>query len=223
MRSGADEDLHARARIRNAAVARFGRDGFGVGLRAIAADAGVSPALVLHHFGSKAGLREACDEYVMQVITEAKLDSVRGAGPEHMLAQLAAIDEYAPAAAYAVASLMAGGTLARELVEQMTRMTLEFLAVGVEAGTIKPSLDPQAQARYLTQAGLGVLLLAYRLDAAEDEPVDLQTTFAQLGADTVGPALELYTHGLFADSRFLDAYEMGTTDPDAPNEQGETR
>ena len=47
------DDLHARARIRNAAVARFGQDGFRIGLRAIAADAGVSPALIVHHFGSK--------------------------------------------------------------------------------------------------------------------------------------------------------------------------
>src|SRR5690625_6728632 len=56
------DDLHARARIRNAAVTRFGADGFGAGLRAIAADAGVSPALIVHHFGSKSALRKARSE-----------------------------------------------------------------------------------------------------------------------------------------------------------------
>ncbi|MEV0829918.1 TetR family transcriptional regulator [Nonomuraea rubra] len=38
------------------------RGGVGrVGLRAAAARAGVSHALVLHHFGSKEGLRKECD------------------------------------------------------------------------------------------------------------------------------------------------------------------
>ncbi|RFZ34875.1 HTH-type transcriptional regulator BetI [Mycobacterium marinum] len=47
-------DLTAKARIRNAAVARFARDGFQkVNLRAIATSAGVSEALIFHHFGSK--------------------------------------------------------------------------------------------------------------------------------------------------------------------------
>ena len=64
MRSEAD--LTSQARIRDAALVRFGADGFaGTSVRSIAADAGVSPALVLHHFGSKEGLRTACDEHVV--------------------------------------------------------------------------------------------------------------------------------------------------------------
>ena len=56
------DDLTARARIRDSAIVYFGRHGFqSATVRAIAADAGVSPALVIHHFGSKDGLREACD------------------------------------------------------------------------------------------------------------------------------------------------------------------
>src|SRR3712207_8086528 len=52
-RSSADDDLTGRARIRDAAIRRFAVDGFGTSVRAIAADAGVSPGLVIHHFGSK--------------------------------------------------------------------------------------------------------------------------------------------------------------------------
>ena len=33
-------------------------------MRAIAEAAGVSPALIIHHFGSKEGLRKACDDYI---------------------------------------------------------------------------------------------------------------------------------------------------------------
>ena len=62
-RSVADADKTARARIRDAAIRRFARDGVAAtSLKAIAADAGVSPPLVVHHFGSKAGLREAVAE-----------------------------------------------------------------------------------------------------------------------------------------------------------------
>ena len=51
------EDLTTRARIRDAAIGLFGRDGFGPAtVRAVASAAGVSPGLVIHHFGSKAGL-----------------------------------------------------------------------------------------------------------------------------------------------------------------------
>ena len=66
MRSASREDLTTRARIRDAAVDLFARDGFAhVTVRRIATEAGVSPALVIHHFGSKEGLRAACDAHVL--------------------------------------------------------------------------------------------------------------------------------------------------------------
>lgn len=79
MRSG----LTARARIRDAALARFGTDGVaGTSVRAVAADAGVSAALVLHHFDSKEGLRQACDEAatpVRRYLARALLDGTDSA------------------------------------------------------------------------------------------------------------------------------------------------
>ena len=59
------DDRSTRARLRDAAVAVFARDGFGATVRAIADAAGVSPGLVIHHFGSKDKLRAECDEYVL--------------------------------------------------------------------------------------------------------------------------------------------------------------
>ncbi|MFF5209097.1 TetR/AcrR family transcriptional regulator [Streptosporangium sp. NPDC000396] len=62
-------DMTAQARIRNAAIAHFARDGFQkTNLRAVAADVGVSIDLIFHHFGSKDGLRTACDEHVLHVL-----------------------------------------------------------------------------------------------------------------------------------------------------------
>lgn len=67
MQSVRDEDRTARARIRNAALARFAESGIdGTSLKVVAEDAGVSQALVFYHFGSKDALREACDAYAIQ-------------------------------------------------------------------------------------------------------------------------------------------------------------
>ncbi|MBN3457694.1 TetR/AcrR family transcriptional regulator [Mycobacterium sp. DSM 3803] len=62
-----DEDLTAKARIRNAALELYSRHGAeGVSLRAVAATAGVTLGLVQHHFKTKAGLGEAVDRLVAE-------------------------------------------------------------------------------------------------------------------------------------------------------------
>jgi AcrR family transcriptional regulator len=63
------EDLTARAKIRDAALQQFAEHGFeGATIRRIAEAAGVSPGLVQHHFGSKEGLRRACDDAVLELV-----------------------------------------------------------------------------------------------------------------------------------------------------------
>ncbi|MEX0658697.1 MAG: TetR/AcrR family transcriptional regulator [Egibacteraceae bacterium] len=75
------DDRTARARIRDAAITRFAEDGVaGTSVRAIAGQAGVSAALVIHHFGSKEALRAACDEHVAATIRERK-QTAMAAGP----------------------------------------------------------------------------------------------------------------------------------------------
>lgn len=201
-------DLHARARIRNAALHQFSHHGFQASLRAIALEAGVSPALIVHHFGSKEALRKACDEYTMEVITATKLESAGENGPENMLAHLAQLEEFAPVASYAVASLAAGGELAQTLIDQMEEMTLQTLETGIETGTMKPSYDLRGRARYMTLSSLGLLMLSYRIhsDNMPGEMVDLKEVFLQLSEEIVGPSLEIYTEGLFTDDRYLTAY-----------------
>ena len=63
------EDLTARARIREAALEHFAREGYErATIRAIAQTAGVSPGLLRHHYGSKDALRVACDDYVFEML-----------------------------------------------------------------------------------------------------------------------------------------------------------
>jgi len=65
-------DLTGLARIRNAALARFAREGVaGTSLRDVAKAAGVSAGLVQHHFATKAALVQAVGAHVVGLASEA--------------------------------------------------------------------------------------------------------------------------------------------------------
>jgi AcrR family transcriptional regulator len=196
-------DLTATARIRDAAIEQFGQHGFDVGLRTIAEAAGVSAALVIHHFGSKDGLRKACDDFVAEEIRSSKSEAIRSNDPATWLAQMADIESYAPLTAYLVRSLQAGGELATMLWHRMTEDAEEYMAEGVRAGTIKPSRNPHARAEFLTITSGGGLLLYLQM---HETPTDLRAVLRDYARDMVLPALEIYTEGLMADRTMYDAF-----------------
>jgi len=197
------DDLTAVARIRDAAIEQFGEHGFNVGLRAIAAAAGVSAGLVIHHFGSKDGLRRACDEFITENIRTTKTESVQTSDPATWFAQLAEIESFAPQMAYLVRSMQAGGDLAKAMWRTMIDDTEQYIEEGVRAGTIKPSPDPKARAKFLAMTGGGALMLYIQL---HDTPNDLRAVLHDYAQDMVLPALEVYTRGLMTDSTMYDAF-----------------
>lgn len=218
MRDAADadrSDFTARARVRDAAVELFGRSGFNVSVRTIADAAGVSPGLILHHFGSKQGLRETCDDYVLQKVREYKEHAVRPASADELLLAMASVEESAPLVGYALQSLQAGGDLARSFIDHFAADAEEWIAEGVQAGTILPSLDEKARARYLTVQGFGALLLDLTLNPPED-PSDLAGIMRGYLARMGLPSTELFTQGLLADRSMLDAYLLYVVDPPQP-------
>ncbi|GAA1629592.1 TetR/AcrR family transcriptional regulator [Georgenia ruanii] len=200
-------DLTARARIRDAAIRRFAADGMAAPLRAVAADAGVSPGLILHHFGSRAGLRAACDEHVLAEIRESKtavLSPTGGTGA--FLAQLAQVEGYAPLVGYVLRCLQAGGQLASDLVDHLARDAVAYLGEAVAAGTVRASRDPEGRARLLTEQALGALLL--QLPARQDH-LDLDALPAWLHGylERIAlPVLEMLTEPLLPDATLLEAY-----------------
>lgn len=204
-------------RIRDAAILRFARDGFAAGLRVIAADAGVTAGLVVHHFGSKDGLRQACDAYVLDFIRSEKMKATTGSVSG--IAQLAEIEEYAPYALYGLRSMQAGGELGTTFVDQMCKDAEQYLEAGVQAGTIKPSRDPAGRARYLTYQGMGSLLLWMSLRQGSLEFDDFRAELRRLSDEVTLPALELFTDGLFVDRTMLDEYLMYVSDPPSGSTQ----
>jgi TetR/AcrR family transcriptional regulator, regulator of cefoperazone and chloramphenicol sensitivity len=197
------EDLTAAARIRDAAIEQFGEHGFGVGLRSIAEAAGVSAALVIHHFGSKDGLRKACDDYVAEEIRNDKSEAMRAKEPGTWFAQLAEIESYAPMMAYLVRSMQSGGDLAKMLWGRMIDDAESYLEEGVRAGTLKPSRDPRSRARYLAITGGGGFLMYLQM---HNTPTDLRAVLRDYTRDMLLPSLEVYTEGLMADSTMYDAF-----------------
>jgi TetR/AcrR family transcriptional regulator, regulator of cefoperazone and chloramphenicol sensitivity len=68
-------DLTGLARIRNAALEGFARDGVpATSIRDVAKRAGVSPGLVQHYFTSKTALVEAVNAHVLELATDAFTD-----------------------------------------------------------------------------------------------------------------------------------------------------
>jgi AcrR family transcriptional regulator len=207
-------DMTASARIRDAAIEQVGKHGFGVGLRAIAEAAGVSAALVIHHFGSKDGLLRACDAYIAEEIRSEKSEAIQSHDPATWLTQVAEIEQFAPLMAYLVRSMQSGGDLAKTLWRNMIDNVESYFDDGVRAGTIKPSRDPKARAKYLGVTGGGGFLLYLQM---HDNPTDLRAVLRDYGNDMVLPALEVYTEGLLTDRTMYDAFlkhqeQQGETD-----------
>ncbi|MCV7172125.1 TetR/AcrR family transcriptional regulator [Mycobacterium manitobense] len=211
MRS-ASEDRTAIARIRDAAIDQFGQKGFAVGLRTIADAAGVSAALVIHHFGSKDGLRKVCDDYITEEIRRSKSASIQSTDPSTWFAQMAEIESYAPMMAYLVRSMQSGGELAKSFWRSMIDNVEQYMEEGVRAGTIKPSRNPKARAKYLAMTNGGSFLLYLQM---HDDPTDLRAVLRDYAQDMVVPALEVYSHGLMADSTMYDAFvaQQATGEP----------
>ena len=199
---------------------RYGREGFGVGLRTIAEDAGVSAALIVHHFGSKEALRAECDAYVLEAIRESKERALLSGSTEELLLQLASMDEYAPLVGYALRSLQAGGDLARDFIDHFVADAEVYIAAAVAAGTMRPSRDEKARARYLTIQGLGALLLDLTSNPPAD-PTDVVGILHGYRDRMMLPAVELFTQGLMTDNTVLDAYLLYVSDP--PQEPGAAR
>ena len=212
MRS-AKADVTTRDRIRDAAMLRFARDGFGASVRSIATDSGVSPALVIHHVGSKDELRAECDEWMLAEIRAVKNETIDElSSGQSILHRFAAADEYEPMLGYVLRSLQGGGPVSRTFIEQMIDDAVGYTKHGVEAGLIKPSRDETARARYLVLSALGSLMLELTLNPSQD-PTDLSGTVRGFLETSYLPMIELYTQGVFTTRRMLDDYLLYVPDP----------
>jgi AcrR family transcriptional regulator len=206
------EDLTTRARIRDAALARFPREGFAATtMRAIAAEAGVSPGLVVHHFGSKDGLREACDRYVVEKFRETKLAAMEDenianpgfASTAYLMAE--------PLLRYFSWALVRGHSAADDLFDEMVREGLAITRVAIEKGMVKDS--PDLATRTTVHMAMMFGMTAFHSHVERNTGLDPLTAE---GIARLTPSLLEIFSGLF-EEEFLkiyeDTYRLGADGP----------
>jgi len=203
------EDLTARARIRDAALAEFGARGVsGTTIRGVAQRAGVSPGLVQHHFGTKDGLRAACDAHVLEYIraeTRSGLDE-GNIGEPAFIAEVYASSP--PVMRYLARALADGSPGAAAVFDELVDLTERYLVDS-------PGLsDARTRAIVYTSMRLGALVLHGHVSR-------------QLGVDLLGPEgasrVGLATLDVVAPELLPDGLAARVRDALARYEQGEGR
>ena len=139
------------ARIRDAAIRVFARDGYQATIRAIAAEADVAPGLVIHHFGSKDELRELCDAHVTTLLLD---DKTQGAATIASIADHFAGEDSPPLIDYVRRMLNSDSAAATALFDRLTEATRRMLRDQQAAGRIREDVDVEALAPLLTLYGL---------------------------------------------------------------------
>ena len=150
-----------RRRILAAAMARIAEVGTAAAsVRSIAVAADVSPALVLHHFGSKAGLLDACDEHLLEEVRRSKSDALASGPSLDVIGGLAAAsEEFVPLVQYLARRLAEGGDAMFSLVDRIVGDAHDYVRLGIESGLIRPSAKERERTVLLTLWSLGGLVM----------------------------------------------------------------
>ena len=171
-----------------------------VTIRDIAAAAGVSGSLVVHHFGTKARLREAVDTRVTEVLAQLlqQLGDTDAQGSEFMSIAAAfhnQVGDDGVVLSYLRRLLIDGGPTATALFGSLYAATVTMLAELEAAGALRPTADAPARAAFLLINDLAVVLLREQVTQV-------------LGVDPLGrpglrrwgqAVMEIYRDGAFAD------------------------
>lgn len=208
MRSEPADDRSTKARIRDAAIQCIAENGFSATTaRKVAETADVSPALVIHHFGSMDALRTTCDEYVTDVIRRRKSEAF-SSGPNLDILQALRGSEFGHLLAYVARVLTDRTPTVARLIDDLVDDAEEYIQQGVESGMLQPSPDPRGRAVVLTLWGLGGLVLHEHMsrllgvDLTDPDIVNDASLVAY-----VGPVYEIYGSGIFTDAFAAQATE----------------
>ncbi len=226
------DDRTAKARIRDTAIECFAECGVaGTTARKVADMAGVSPGLVIHHFGSMEGLRAACDEHVADAIRRAKAGAM-ASGPELDVFGLMRDTDIGFTGSYLARMLSDDSPAVENLVDDLIADAELYFEQGVESGMLRPSDDPRGRAVVLVLWSLGGLVLHRhfkRLLGADLTDPDLATNPSLMAY--MAPAYEILGSGIFTEalasrlrSAATEAKETGPERaPSTQSAQKETR
>jgi TetR/AcrR family transcriptional regulator, regulator of cefoperazone and chloramphenicol sensitivity len=168
-------DLTARARIRDAAITLFAEKGLGAAsIRDIAQAAGVSSGLLRHHFGSKEGLRDACDEYALNKVKALGIEFTE----TNLLGRIS--PEIMRLQQYLIRSVMDGSPNALAMFDQ----TLEYGEYWLERSGVQVE-DPKAYLAVIAVMKMSMFVMGDLLSHALGQRVDEPAGWARVLAASI--------------------------------------
>jgi len=195
------DDRTTRARIRDAAIACFAENGItGTTARKVATTAGVSPGLVIHHFGTMDGLRSACDEHVALTIRNFKYEAMDEGPNLDILAALRGATQ-APLVGYLAAVLGDDSPIVNKLVDDLVTDAEGYIEHGVDTGMVRPSPNPGGRAAVLTLWSLGALVMHRHLNRI----LGVDLTDPNIGADTAMAAYAIPVYEILGQGVLTEA------------------
>jgi AcrR family transcriptional regulator len=184
----------SKARLVLVATALFAKNGFhSTSLRAIAKEAGVSPALLVHHFGSREQLISTCISESLGEWMDIKKDMLAAPLSEAIGQLRVAMDDHGVQLDFFQKVLLAGGKNANTLFSRMVQEATQMLVSEIEAGNMRKLDNPSDVALVLTMHSVGALLIKEQVDQV-------------LGADVTDPVnslrlalveMDIYTNGIY--------------------------
>jgi len=165
-------DLTAKARIRNAAFAVIAEKGVTAAtVRAIAEQAKVSPALVIHHFGSKQRVVDEISAWVIEFMRDNTRDADPEAGPvdahrRRLLRFERLVAEVPMLGSYVRRMVLDGTPEGLELFKLAVDHSAADLAHREKSGIARPSADIRAESAMLFILGFAPVLLRPLLEHA---------------------------------------------------------
>lgn len=185
-------------------------------MRAIAKDAGVSAALIVHHFGDKSALRAACDDHVVAAFIDDKHELIEAPTPERIRAALHDVERYGPYIDYLGRMLGDSSPAADRLFDEIVRVTRDVLDEQRAAGLLVEMSDPEMTTLLVALMGLAPIIMRAQVGRVLGQD---QLSPAGMLRTTL-PTLELLTHGIYSSTDFLDgARQAMASDPAAASRE----
>jgi len=166
-----DQDLTAKARIRNAALDLYASQGEDrTSMRAIAAAAGVTVGLLVHHYGTKDRIRDAVEDLIVDYFRQAIARAPTGGTPANIAAARDAAVAGMLAASPEVVNYMRRALLdpagpRGHLLERLTELTSTEISQLRRTGRASVKRAESVQVIEVMIRQLGHLFLQPMLDA----------------------------------------------------------
>ena len=197
-------DLSTYARIRHAALEAFASKGLAAtSIRDVAAAAGVSPGLVQHHFVTKAGLRDAVNEYVVAVAGETFRDLIGDSTDAELWTAMgntvtAWVRDNGIALRYLARALVEDDPEAAKIFDALVDLArTNWLAPLARRGILDPKADKQWAALHVIVFNLASVLFESTLDRHLPAPFSTPAQLDRWNAATT----DLYRRGFTKPAR----------------------